>query len=912
MNRFPIGVRLGIAFSFVGSILIVVGWVGLNRMARINAELNDINYRRWSKVQLAQEAITYSNQNNRLVQGAILSSRQEEVASLLEQRERNSKRITDIFQTLSKQGESPRERELLRQVDQESAATAEGLARVTALLKEDKFQQARAGMASDVILRIDALHDAWNVFTQFEEQQMQQARDQSQANYAKARRLTLWLILLAFLAATTIGGFVTRAMVLEVEKRDRAKRDVRKLNDDLEKKVAERTEELARAIRHLESEVTERRRKEEDLQRLAAIVECSEDAIIATDLHGKITDWNAGAEKMFGYLRAAVAGMPVSIIASPDRKQEPFEILARIRKGAGVINQETVRVKQDGRPVHVSLTVSPIRDQAGRLTGSAAIARDITERIEMEAALRRSEANFRSVIENSPYGALRTLPDGRILLANPAAVRMLGYGSENDLLSLNMAKDIYRNPADRARVIEQSRNTEYLKDIEVEWKHRSGSPIVVRFSSHVVNNQAGETDHFDLMVQDITKQRNLEEQLRQAQKMEAIGRLAGGVAHDFNNLLGVIIGYSELALDQIAPSSPVRGQVEQIRKAGERATALTRQLLAFSRQQVLDTKALSLNAIISDMAQMLIRLIGEDIELKTKLDSELHAIRGDQGQIEQVIMNLAVNARDAMPQGGDLMIETRNVTVEDNEMQRHTPMTPGEYVLLSISDTGVGMDAETQAHIFEPFFTTKARGKGTGLGLATVYGVVKQSGGYIWVYSEPGVGSTFKVYLPRVLEEPKTSSPPDVSDSQQGSETVLVVEDEVSLRTFTCTLLRSNGYTVLEAGEGEEALTLAAQYKRPIHLLLTDMILPGMNGPTVAEKLASLHPEAKVLFMSGYTGFVRRGLIDPHAALVSKPFTREEMLRKIHEVLRRRTPVPGNGSAVGTLNRALAGKPETL
>jgi CheY-like chemotaxis protein len=378
--------------------------------------------------------------------------------------------------------------------------------------------------------------------------------------------------------------------------------------------------------------------------------------------------------------------------------------------------------------------------------------------------------------------------------------------------------------------------------------------------------------------------------------MEAIGRLAGGVAHDFNNLLGVIIGYSELALDQIGPANAVRGQVEQIRKAGERASALTRQLLAFSRQQVLDTKTLNLNAIISDMAQMLLRLIGEDVELQTKLDSELHAIRGDQGQIEQVIMNLAVNARDAMPQGGKLMIETRNTTVEDDELQRRTPMTPGDYILLTISDTGVGMDTETQAHIFEPFFTTKAQGKGTGLGLATVYGVVKQSGGYIWVYSEPGVGATFKVYLPRIFEEPHMSRAPDLGNAHQAAETVLLVEDETSLRTFTTTLLQNSGYTVLEAGDGEEALALAGQYKKPIHLLLTDMIMPGMNGPAVAEKLASVHPEAKVLFMSGYTGFVSRGLVDPHAVLVSKPFTREELLRKIREALGARTPVPANGT----------------
>ena len=896
MNRVSIGVRLALAFSFVVSILIVVGWFGLNRMARINADLNDINYRRWSKLQLAQEALTYSNMNNRLLQGAILSGRKEEIASLLNQRERNTKRITDIIQTLNQHAESARERELLRQVDHERAAALEDVALIIDLLRGGKYEQARMAMSNEGIPRIDALHESWNRFAQFEAVQMQNARDQSQASYSAARRFTAWLILCAFLAAAGIGVSATRAMVREVEERERTKQEARKLNDDLERKVAERTEELARAIRHLETEVTERRRKEEDLLRLAAIVECSEDAIVAADLDGKITDWNAGAERMFGYSRAEAAGMPVNIIAPPDRRQEPMQILAKVRKGGGVTSHETLRLRQDGQSVHVSLTVSPIRDQSGRLTGSAAILRDTSERVEMEAALRRSEANFRSVIENSPYGALRTLLDGRILLANPAAVRMLGYSSESELLSLNMATDIYRNPADRARILAESHNTEYIKDIEVEWKHRSGSSIMVRFSSHIVKNQAGEIDHFDLMVQDITKQRNLEEQLRQAQKMEAIGRLAGGVAHDFNNLLGVIIGYSELALDQVGPANAVRGQVEQIRKAGERASALTRQLLAFSRQQVLDTKTLSLNAIISDMAEMLRRLIGEDIELQTKLDSELHAIRGDQGQIEQVIMNLAVNARDAMPQGGKLMIETRNASVEEDDLQRHTPMTPGDYILLVISDTGVGMNAETQAHIFEPFFTTKAQGKGTGLGLATVYGVVKQSGGYIWVYSELGVGATFKVYLPRVLEESPARPAGDIGDAHQGSETVLVVEDEQSLRTFTSTLLQNSGYMVLEAEGGEEALSLAEQYKKPIHLLLTDMIMPGMNGPAVAERLASLHPETKVLFMSGYTGFISRGLIDPRAVLVSKPFTREELLRKLREALGPRTPV--NGSTV--------------
>src|SRR6202049_199034 len=323
MSRISIGVRLAIAFTFLVSILIVIGWVGLNRMARINADLNDISYRRWAKVQLAQEALTYVNMNNRLLQAALLSRQPEDLQSLLDRRESNIKRITDIIQTLNQRSESPKERELLRHIDEARAATLDAVVRITDLLKGGKFEPARIVMTSEVIPYIDALHGAWNDFSQFETVQMQRARDESQTNYATARRQTTWLILLAFLVAMFMGIFVTRAVVQEVEQRERTKQEARKLNDDLERKVAERTEELARAIRHLENEATERRRQEEDLRRLAAIVECSDDAIVAADLDGKITDWNAGAEKMFGYSRAEAAGMPVSIIGGPDRKHEP-------------------------------------------------------------------------------------------------------------------------------------------------------------------------------------------------------------------------------------------------------------------------------------------------------------------------------------------------------------------------------------------------------------------------------------------------------------------------------------------------------------------------------------------------------------------------------------------------------------
>jgi signal transduction histidine kinase/CheY-like chemotaxis protein len=388
--------------------------------------------------------------------------------------------------------------------------------------------------------------------------------------------------------------------------------------------------------------------------------------------------------------------------------------------------------------------------------------------------------------------------------------------------------------------------------------------------------------------QDITERKSLEKQLRQAQKMEAIGQLAGGIAHDFNNLLGIIIGYSQLFEEQLDEKHPLKPKVAQIQKAGERAAALTRQLLAFSRQQVLEPKVLDLNAVVADMSKMLHRLIGEDIDLVTVPAPDLGHVKADQGQMEQVIMNLAVNARDAMPQGGKLTITTANADLDDVYVRQHLAGAPGPYVVLQVSDTGCGMDRDTQARIFEPFFTTKESGKGTGLGLSTVYGVVKQSEGYIWVYSEPGQGTTFKIYLPRV-DQPETPAEPvsGVRKDARGTETILVVEDAQALRELTRELLESAGYTVLEASDGAEALRIAKEHHGPIHLLLTDVVMPGMDGRALAESMVVSHPDLKVLYVSGYTddAILRHGIFDSKITLLQKPFRREDLTRKVRDVL---------------------------
>jgi signal transduction histidine kinase/CheY-like chemotaxis protein len=423
-----------------------------------------------------------------------------------------------------------------------------------------------------------------------------------------------------------------------------------------------------------------------------------------------------------------------------------------------------------------------------------------------------------------------------------------------------------------------------VRDFEIAFRTKSGEIRVAMDSAEVID-VAGQECTIAIF-RDVTEQKTLEKQLRQTQKMEAVGQLTGGIAHDFNNLLGVIIGYSEILEHRLPPGDPLHKECLQIKKAGQSAASLTRQLLAFSRQQVLEPKVLDINAIVLNVEKMLQRLIGEHIDLRTNLDHALGSVKADQNQMEQVIINLAVNARDAMPQGGKLLIETANVDLDEDYARRHPPQLPGAYVLLSVADTGMGMDAETQSHIFEPFFTTKEVGKGTGLGLATVYGVVRQSGGHIWVYSELGQGTTFKIYLPRAGQTAGLQHPlPSPAEYLRGSETVLLVEDEEALRELTRSLLEGAGYTVLEAELPEAAIEIALRHGGPIHLLLTDMVMPGMTGRDLGTKLAPIRPEMKVVYMSGYTGFTHAGLADSEIALLGKPFTREKLLRKLREAL---------------------------
>jgi signal transduction histidine kinase len=388
-------------------------------------------------------------------------------------------------------------------------------------------------------------------------------------------------------------------------------------------------------------------------------------------------------------------------------------------------------------------------------------------------------------------------------------------------------------------------------------------------------------------LRDVTDRKRLEEQLRQAQKMEAVGRLAGGVAHDFNNVLTAIFGYADLLTEEFPAGSPARQDLEEIRKAATRASALTRQLLAFSRQQVLAPVVLSVNDLVEDVDKMLRRLLGEDVDLRVTLARDAGNVRTDPGQLQQVIMNLVVNARDAMPTGGKLLIETADTELTEQYAELHQPVIPGRYVMVAVSDTGVGMDAQTKARIFEPFFTTKEKSKGTGLGLSTVYGIVKQSGGYIWVYSEPGHGTTFKVYLPRVDAPVDPQAPPREVGTITGTETILLAEDDEMLRPLSKGLLEKLGYTVLESENASQALGLADAHVGPIHLLIADVVMPGASGRELARRLADSRPDTKVLYVSGYTddAIVHHGMLEPGLNFLQKPFTPAALASKVREVL---------------------------
>ncbi|MGO8791168.1 MAG: PAS domain S-box protein [Terriglobia bacterium] len=888
-------------------------------------------------------------------------------------------------------------------------------------------------------------------------------------------------------------------------------------------------------------DISKRRLAEAENSRLAQIVNSTEHAIFSTTREGMIATWNPGAERMFGYAAKEVKGKKVSILIPGDRQSDAAANDERLFHGEAIDHYEDENQRKDGSRIQVLLTLSPIKDATGYVTGVSAVARDITERKRAEASLRESEERFRATFENAGIGMAIVDMEGHPFKSNPILQQMLGYSEEElsrmvfteythpddrdldwhlygeliagrsekyeiekrylakdgsvlwGLLTVSLVQDSHGRPVcavamvqditDRKRAEEALRESEekyrslvsnipdvswtldadsrfvfissniervsgyspdevyrdgarlylsslhpddFLKvtegfralfsegrpfDVEIrarrkdgEWRwvhhralatyekngvrHADGllsditerkraeaehvrlvtaieqsaeavvvtdptgkieyvNPAFTRVSGYTrdeimgknprilksdkqdpefyrqlwetilsgqawqgelinqrkdgslytehmniapVRDESGRVTHFIANKQDVTAHRTLEEHVRQSAKMEAIGRLAGGVAHDFNNLLTIMNGYCELLLEQLGADAQAANYLNEVKNAGVRAASLTRQLLAFSRRQVLAPQVLDLNAVVTNLEKMLRRLIGEDIKLRTALDPLLWRVKADPGQIEQVIMNLAVNARDAMPAGGHLTLETTNVELDEAYARNHVAVKPGPHVMLAVSDTGVGMTPETKAHIFEPFFTTKEEGKGTGLGLATVYGIVKQSGGSIWVYSELGQGTVFKVYLPMVSEGLAEQTVDLNLDATSGTETIMVVEDQESVRSLIRVALESVGYKVLQTDDPESAVAICASHSGPIHLLLTDVVMPGLSGPLVAAKVTALRPDIKVVYMSGYTddAVVHHGVLGHDVPFIQKPFSPAALRRRIREVLGRR------------------------
>ncbi len=508
------------------------------------------------------------------------------------------------------------------------------------------------------------------------------------------------------------------------------------------------------------------------------------------------------------------------------------------------------------------------------------------EQARAEQARRQSEEQYRNLVDGVRDIIFALTPDGAIAALNPAFEAITGWPRDE---WLGKPFETLVHPTDLTDAFElfgRVLRGEARPTSQFRIRTRGGEYRLAEFSASAQLRDGALVGILGIG-RDVTERVQLEQQLRQAQKMEAVGRLAGGIAHDFNNILTAITGYVDLLLEDLGATDPRRGDAQEVRKAADRAAALTRQLLAFSRQQVLQPRVLDLNALVTELEKMLHRVLGEDIDFATRLAPALGAVKADPGQIEQVIMNLAVNARDAMPRGGKLTIETGNAEFDEGYARAHFPATPGRYIMLAVTDTGVGMTPDVQAHLFEPFFTTKEKGQGTGLGLAMVYGIVKQSGGFIWVYSEPGHGTAVKIYLPHVAEAAQPPAAATPAAAKRGTETVLLAEDEAPVRAVARQVLERHGYTVLEAPSGEAALDVARRYSGAIHLLLTDVVMPGMSGHDLAKRLAALRPEVRVVYMSGYTddAITRHGVLEPGLAFVQKPFTPDAIARKVREVL---------------------------
>jgi len=636
---------------------------------------------------------------------------------------------------------------------------------------------------------------------------------------------------------------------------------------------------------------------EQQHEELEMILDAAPAMIFYKDRENTILRANRTAAESVGLRKRDMQGRSTYDLYPHQAAQYHQDDLEVIRSGKAKLSIRETLVTGSGEERQIITDKIPFRDRDGSVIGVIVFARDVTEQHRAELALRETEMRYQSMVERAPYGILRIGASGQLLTANPALVAMLGYASAEELFSVPAYPGIYADPEEPADFVGNIDNLE--SGVDVRWRRKNGSLITVCLVGGAVRDEKGSVLFLDLIAENVTEKRKLEEQLRQAQRMEAVGRLAGGIAHDFNNLLTIMLGHLSMLTRELGPQHPGQRRAEQMTAAADKAASLTGQLLAFSRMQILKPRVINLNTVVKEIDKLLRPVAGENIDLSIELDPDLGQALADPSQIVQVILNLVVNACDAMASGGRLLIKTANIEVAEAWANLHPPTTAGSYVMLSVSDTGTGIDAETQAHIFEPFFTTKGQGKGTGLGLATVYGIVKQSNGYIWVKSQLGQGTSFQVYLPRTKDSAVPTEVPSMAKGcPGGDETVLLIEDEDGVRQVVGEMLDECGYKVLPAKNGAEAIEIAGKYPETIHLLLTDLVMPDLEGFEVAARFNQLRPGIGVVYFSGFGAFteVQRREIGS-AVPLQKPFARDTLARAVREAIDRSKGMSGRAAA---------------
>ena len=683
---------------------------------------------------------------------------------------------------------------------------------------------------------------------------------------------------------------------IDITKRRQVEEEMQRLNAELEARVAERTADLLHSNQRLQAELAERKRAEETLReseaRTRLIIDTALDAVVTMDSSGTVTGWNPSAEATFGRTEEQTLGREMAEMVIPDRYRQAHRdgLRSFLETGEGPVlgtRIEIVALHSDGHEFPIELAISPL--QVGGQHIFSGFVRDLSERKRAEETLRRSEASYRGLVDHATYGIYRSAPDGRFLMANPAMALMLGCESETELLTASVA-DLCGDPERRERLLEHYRDAASIDELEVEWQCKGGKPVTLRLNGRPIRNETGELECYEMIAQDVTEQHKLERQLQQAQKMEAVGQLTGGIAHDFNNILTIIVSNAALVAEALPKElEEAQTELEELQAAAQRGAEMIKKLLGFSRRERLAPQSVNLAQLVAETKIMLARLLPEHIEVRVDADESVGSVRADSGAVEQILLNLATNARDAMPEGGTLTFEVRADRLEAGYHATHPWVVPGEYVRIAVSDTGVGMDEVTKQKIFEPFYTTKKVGEGTGLGMAMIYGLVKQHGGFVHVYSELGKGTEVKLYFPVVHSEAEATVPAPAREASLpvGTETILLVEDEAAIRRAAKRALEAHGYSVLVAADGEEALEVFGAHESEVDLIMSDLVMPKLGGRQLYDALRQRGNEIKFLFSSGYSADeLREGTaLEPGTGFVQKPWTLSDLLGGIRGML---------------------------